>query len=489
MADLKKKKHSRAGRNTNAILQMLFIGIIVIFTTLTLPTIAPRYDLTEQKSFSLSSYTEKLLKSPLIEKKNINCICLANQSSPYFNRVKLIFEEYARVSGGKFNPTFIDPTRHISDSYEVIEKYGLRPTEDLIILDAGKKDQVRIIPFSNLLQFEVDQNKQRKLTAYLIEDVVSTSVLALLEEKRRTVYLVADNTKSINLTEDGIGATLQSLYRNQNIDILPLSFSEIQTVPENAAGLVFLTPQYDLEPNEVGLLEEYWQRPKSSILFVFDPTTSPKELRSFIRRHGVTLKADRIFKANPLEVATKTSTVFTKGSELNKELEGQSTIFDGISSTLEIRENAEDLINRRIAAFSAIQTSSQYYSEARHIDKEITFNPSEDNIGPLNIAAAVIKGNEMNDSTAHLSSRFIALSTADFLKPEIIRAEQVDFMKNSINWLVGRPNLIGIGPKPLQKYKLNLVSSEVSFINRLTLIILPLCFLIIGAFVWNLRRS
>lgn len=82
----------------------------------------------------------------------------------------------------------------------------------------------------------------------------------------------------------------------------------------------------------------------------------------------------------------------------------------------------------------------------------------------------------------------IVLSTADFLQPNTIRDEQIDFVKSSINWLVGRAELIGIGPKPLQRYKLNLVAAEISQVNRLTLIFIPLGFLLIGTFVWTLRR-
>ena len=83
----------------------------------------------------------------------------------------------------------------------------------------------------------------------------------------------------------------------------------------------------------------------------------------------------------------------------------------------------------------------------------------------------------------------VVLSTTDFLQPDNIQPEQIDFMKNCINWLSGRNNLIGIGPRPLHRYKLNLIPAEMEFINRLSLIIIPIFFLIIAAFVWNLRRS
>ncbi len=491
MSDTQLKKNTKLGKNFIALLQLTLAGISLILIALSLKSFCPRFDLTTQNEFSLSDYSVKLLKSELLQVNPIQITCLADQQSPYFNRVQNILQEYERLSKKGISLTFCDPLRNPSEAFKIIGKYKLKPTEDLLILDTGGAEvRTAIIPFSDLTVFEVSQQKQRKLSTFQTEDVVSSTLLSLVEGKQRKVYLITSNTDANNVHAGSIGETLQNLYRNQNINLQPLSLSNITAIPDDANGLVFLTPQYDLEPNELSVLVDYWNTPKASLLFILDSLKYPNNLRAFIRSHGVTQRKDRIFLRKNNALASKIIANFTKGFALNDTLQGKSTLFDGISNTLEVREAADDLANKKITPIALIQASpNRYYSESRYLENNAKFNESEDIKNPLYLGAAVIKGNEMSDVTADSSCRMVILSTSDFLKPNLIRNEQVDFMKNAINWLAGRAELAGIGPRPLQRYKLNLIPSETAFVNRLTLFIFPLLFLLIGLFVWNLRRS
>lgn len=482
------KKNRHLGRNLIALTQLILAALVVLFLALALKGVAPRLDLTTLKSYSLSDYTQKLLKSEQLENYPIHLTCLANQNTSYYARVKTMLNEYERLSGKQITVEYCDPLSHPQRAYKITEKYKLKPTEDLLILDNGKEKGVSIIPFSDLLLHEVTPQKQRVLSGYQVEDAVTTAILNLVEEKVRRVYLVSNNTQAQNLRPGSIGETLQSLYRNQNIDLQPLSLSGLDRLPADTAGLLFLTPQYDLEPAEMELLVSYWNTPKASLLFILEPENKPKRLRAFMRLHGVTQRNDRIFTQEPAELSSKTIATFTQGSQLNDLLQGKSTIFDGVSSSLEVREAAEDLMNKRIAPIPLIKVSENHYSESRPEEKNPSYNEEEDLRKSLYLGASVIKGNEMSDETVNFSSRMVILSTSDFLKSNTIRDEQIDFMKNTINWLVGRTELIGIGPKPLKQYKLNLVSSEISFMNNLTLFFLPVFFLLIAAFIWNLKR-
>ena len=488
MSDSKPKKNRLLSRNAIALLQLLLAALIVICIALSLPTCAPKNDLSRAKTLSLSEYTQNLLTSEKVQSQSIQLTCLASQSTPFFGRISYILKEYQRISNGKISITFIDPLNHPEQAFPVIERYNLQPTEDLLILDKGDPKKAAVIAFSDLMQFEVTNTKQRKLSAYITEDVVSTTLLALIEDSFKTVYLLSNNTQASNLIQGGIGDSLSALYRNQNINLAPLNLSKAQRIPENASGIVILTPQYDLEPREIQILLNYWNTPKAALHVILDPKFRPKRLLAFLRQHGINPRNDRVFSRDSEKLATKTIANFTQGPQLNGSLQVKSTLFDGISSSLDVRESADEFISKRITPIALVQASESFYSEVRYSDPSPSFDEKEDVQSPIYLAAAVIKGNEMNDSTADSSSRMVVLSNKDFLNTKTIRDEQIDFVKNSINWLVGRPELIGIGPKPLQKYKLNLITAEVSFVNRLTLIILPASFLLISILLWSIRR-
>jgi ABC-type uncharacterized transport system involved in gliding motility auxiliary subunit len=82
----------------------------------------------------------------------------------------------------------------------------------------------------------------------------------------------------------------------------------------------------------------------------------------------------------------------------------------------------------------------------------------------------------------------VVISNSDFLEPRHHRAENLDFLASSVNWLAGREQLAGIGPRALGTYKLPLLDAQVSFINRVNLFFLPAMLLLAGAFVWSSRR-
>ena len=83
----------------------------------------------------------------------------------------------------------------------------------------------------------------------------------------------------------------------------------------------------------------------------------------------------------------------------------------------------------------------------------------------------------------------IVVSNTDFLSPAHHRAENLDFLSSSANWLVGRESLTGITPRDITTYKLPLLPAQASFINRCNLIFMPLLLLILGGFVWSSRRA
>jgi hypothetical protein len=106
----------------------------------------------------------------------------------------------------------------------------------------------------------------------------------------------------------------------------------------------------------------------------------------------------------------------------------------------------------------------------------------------LFLAACVTRGAESDDRFAADTSRMSVISNMDFLQPKYQSAENLDFLASSVNWLVGREALAGIGPRSLGTYKLPLLDAQVSFINRVNLFFLPAFLVLMGAFVWASRR-
>jgi hypothetical protein len=83
----------------------------------------------------------------------------------------------------------------------------------------------------------------------------------------------------------------------------------------------------------------------------------------------------------------------------------------------------------------------------------------------------------------------VVIANSDFLAPNRFSDINRDFLASSMNWLMGREELAGTGPRTLGTYKLPLLDSQVSFINRVNLFFLPAFALAVGALVWSSRRA
>jgi hypothetical protein len=83
----------------------------------------------------------------------------------------------------------------------------------------------------------------------------------------------------------------------------------------------------------------------------------------------------------------------------------------------------------------------------------------------------------------------VVIANSDFLAPKYFSDINKDFLASSLNWLIGREDLTGAGPRTLGTYKLPLLDSQLSFINRINLFFLPAFALAIGALVWSSRRA
>jgi hypothetical protein len=464
-----------------------------------------RLDLSRSADYSLSSATGRYLKSKALRGrgKPVKWIMAYRRSSPFYERARALAEEYARLSKGGIELEIVDPLRSPDRMQEVTAAYGLTLVRDLIIIDARMdaspvitedasqtktlNPHVRLVVAEDMAVYATAEGK-RKITGFQGEDVLTAALVSAIEGKPRKMALLAD--KSRMEARDGPSArkSLEDTLRFQNVELGEIQLADIAAIPADVSGIVLAAPKYDLTDAELAVLERYWERPRAAILVLIDSGGAPPKLRAFLRGKGVTPRADRVIAREKDVLVTTARGVFTKGVKFTRDLAGQTTEFGGASSSLDVREGAEDLLTRRIQPMGLIQVPPGFWGETKFGQGGEAFNEAEDNGPPLYLAASVTRGAESDDRFAADSSRMVVISNTDFLDPKHHRAENFDFLASSVNWLVGREQLAGIGPRSLGTYKLPLLDAQVSFINRINLFFLPAFLVLVGAFVWSSRR-
>jgi len=320
--------------------------------------------------------------------------------------------------------------------------------------------------------------------------MMTARLVEALEGRPRKMLFLADKSRIDGDGETSPWKSLEQTLRFQNIELSAINLSGLREIPKDAEGIALVAPKYDLTDAEQAVLEKYWNSPKAAMLVLLKPGDTPPKLRSFLRSYGVTPRKDRIIeKQGDRTISSQTRGIFTYGVNFTKDLAGQANVFEGASSSLEVREGAEDLLNRKVMPVGLVQVADGFWGETKFGDGKETYDEKEDSPGPLYLAAGVTRGAENDDRYAADVSRMLVMSTVDFLDPDRQRAENIDFLASGVNWLVGRQSLAGIGPRSLGTSKLPLLDVQVSFINRVNLFFLPAALLLIGAFVWSSRRA
>jgi len=194
---------------------------------------------------------------------------------------------------------------------------------------------------------------------------------------------------------------------------------------------------------------------------------------------------------------TKARGIFVRGNEITKGFGDQATQLDGMTRSLSL-VNVDQLATKNINVYSILNSAPGWWGETEFQKDKVQFDPSKDNgsapdspiFRPVSMSIAVVRGKLNLDRTKHLTSRMIVMGNTKFLRPNNMRGELTHFMVSSINWLVGREDLVGsIGQKPVQNQKITIPEKQKSQINISILVILPFIASIIAFIVWFNRRS
>ena len=497
---------NRWGIGTLSVLQVVLVAVTLLAFNYLTARHFTRIDLSREHNYTLSPATTRYLASAALSGRAnpVKWVMAFKRSDPFYERVRVLAEEYARLSHGKIQLEVVDALRSPDRTQQVMAAYELSLTRPVIIIDARTDEsaavstkagihelnpKVKLVLADDMVVHATDPQGQRRASGFQGEDALTAGLVQAIEGRARKLLLLADKSKMDAESENSPWKSLETTLRFQNAELQAVNLAGLAEIPADAEGVVLVAPKYDLTTEELGVLETYWARPRAALLVLLEPGNTLPKLRAFLRANGVTPQHDRVIAKEKGRIITAVRGTFTYSIDFLKDLAGQTSVFEGASSSLEVRENADDLGTRKIYPWGLFQVAEGFWGETKFGAGNEAFDKFEDHAPPLFLAASVTRGAATSDKLAGETSRMVVIANTDFLKPENQRAENLDFLASSVNWLVGREALAGIGPRSLGTYKLPILEAQVTFINRVNLLFLPAFFLLVGALIWSSRRA
>lgn len=446
-----------------------------------------RWDVTENKKFTLSEHTIKLLDQLKEDKKEIKMMFFKSPINTLDVVDDLLKEYKARCP--VISIEVIDPDKepqrikqyNISsivnpyDPYNKEKIYG-----SIIILSSGLKEKVdamkmdfRVVGQSARPYLSVKDNLERE---------ISSALLRMTKAKKK-IYFVSGHGEVDLDDQDNVAGwfNIKNIIADENYIIDKLYLATIPNIPDDCDVLILAAPEKSLSVEEITMLNKYLQA-GGHMLVLNDPFLK-NNLNSFLNQWGIKV-------LDKLIIDKGSSYFFQADVPLIKEYNQHpiteklryQTFFPEVSPVEIMDKKPQGVYIQPIA-----KTSPDSWIVMNLNRKKVEFTPGVDKKGPIIIIAAL---NEKIDNNKEM--KMIVIGNSAFVGNTICKANassgNIDFLLNTLNWLAGKEELISIRSKPIERSEITLTTVKLKFIFYSCVVILPLLIIIAGVIVWLRRR-
>jgi gliding motility-associatede transport system auxiliary component len=437
------------------------VGVLIVFGVVGLVEALSvrhnwRWDLTENKRYSLSPQTIQLLGNL---KGDVAATGFFQTSQPSQSRAEDLLRQFARYSKGHFTWKIVDPDREP----QLARRYGVDAYET-IVLEAGARSE------------KVTGPEEEKLTNALVK---------LSREGKRVIYVVQGHGEHELQSTDRPGfSQAKEAMEKANYEVKPLVLARDGKVPDDAAVVIVPGPRTDLLAPEIDALDAYLGR-GGKLLVMVDPVTAPNQrdpeaLKRFLSRYGFDVGNNLVIETNPI------GRLFGIGPEvpivqqydphpITRDMSGITTLFPLTRSISAAKTPPTGITVQPLA-----QTSPQSWGETDFqalMRGEAKPDP-QDPKGPLPVAAVATKD----------KARVVVYGTSNLAANQFLNVQgDRDFFLNTVSWLAEEEDQIAIRPKDTRQTPIFMSTQQGQAVFWLPVVVLP-ALAVVGGVAAVVRR-
>ena len=456
----------------NVVVQLALAVMIVAMVNALSFTHFKRWDFTRSQKYSLSDKTKHVLRD-LPKPVKVFVFFPAPFGAEVFGDVDSLLKEYQYASKKKVEVETVDVYRDLTRAREITNKFKLT-NENVVVLVYG--DRTKVVTANDMADYDFSgamSGQPPRLRAFKGEQALTGALIGLTQETQSKIYALQGHGE-FELNGDPL-QTLKTFIEHENIKIEALNLMNVESIPDDAKALLVLGPKYDFTAGELKMLGDYWTK-KGRIFVALDASAKLARLSDWLRELGVTRVDDRIIvKARTnvpgvVVVVQEPPAVFLQGSPVTKKLDGVETQLIGGTQSLALNVADAPAKGLHLQPLAEVR-DKRFWGEVDYQDLEHAFfDPKNDHAVPMTVAASVEKGATNDPRIKVDSSRMIVVGCAGFVTSDALEkvGQNLDFLINSVNWLLAREELLGISPKVRQQFALNLSDDQLRSIALLT---------------------
>src|SRR5213594_917527 len=429
------RRTTRYGVNA-AVMILLVLGVTGLVQALAAQH-SWRYDLTENKRFSLSPQTIQLLRTLPTD---VSAIGFFRSDQPGKRVAEDLFKQYARyASADRFTWRVVDPDREPA----LARRYGIEAYGTVVLETKTKSEKIL-------------DAEEEKLTNGLVK---------VTREGKRVVYVIQGHGEHelTNSDRPGFSEAKAALERT-NYTVKPLTLAREGKIADDAAVVILAGPRTDLLQPEFDALDVYIGR-GGKVLLMVDPFQS-EGLRKYLAKYGFVLDNDLVVESNPIGrlfgIGPEVPIVQQYGAHaITREMSGVSTLFPLTRSL-----SAAAPMPKGVSWDSLARTSEQSWGETNReeLQRGVAKPDPADPKGPLTVAAVATKD----------KARIVVYGTSNLAANQFLNLQgNRDFFLNTVSWLAEEEDQISILPRDARQTPVLLNANQAQLVFLLPVIVVP----------------
>ena len=429
------RRTTRYGVNA-AVMILLVLGVTGLVQALAAQH-SWRYDLTENKRFSLAPQTVQLLQGLTTD---VSATGFFRSDQPGKRVTEDLFKQYARYAGaGRFTWRVVDPDREPA----LARRYGIESYGTVVLETKTKSEKIL-------------DAEEEKLTNGLVK---------VTREGKRVVYVVQGHGEPelANSDRPGFSEAKAALERT-NYEVKPLTLAREGKIADDAAVVILAGPRTDLLQPELDALDGYLGR-GGKILIMVNPFQNEGS-RKYLAKYGFVLDNDLVVESNPIGrlfgIGPEVPIVQQYGAHaITRDMRGVSTLFPLTRSL-----SAVTPLPKGVSWDALARTSEQSWGETNReeLERGVAKPDPGDPKGPLTVAAVATKD----------KARIVVYGTSNLASNQFLNLQgNRDFFLNTVSWLAEEEDQISIRPKDTRQTPVFLNANQAQLVFLLPVVVLP----------------
>jgi hypothetical protein len=292
---------------------------------------------------------------------------------------------------------------------------------------------------------------------------------------------------------DGLGLFAAALG-DASFEVRPLLLSALPAVPPDAAAVVVGGPVKPLSDHEIEALGA-WVRRGGRVLAMLDPATD-SGLDDLLAAYRIEVRDDLVVDRtrSPFTSPRPGLVPIIEDFPPHPSTRGfRERIALDRARSIDVRSSGR-LPGVEIEAEAVARTGERAWAKTDYapmLRSGRVRRDAEDRPGPIAVAAAARAPVPVEtEAAASPESRWVVIGDSQLARNAGIGAYfNREFLVNTMEWLVGSEERVGLGPRTLRPSRLSMSRADYRNLFRFSVLLVPEVLMILGLSVWWWRRS